>query len=379
MHKEVYEDDKLIDRCGVCGLDIRNEVHIGVPAAQQAPEPRNSLSQGALTPYGERMKILKAFDEGLATVHLHDGPRPSGKSEDFIKGQTRGIEQGLKISRTILEAALAVPAAQQAEAGDALDKEIILLAEYGHQNMPLYHDAGNFLTCSHFNCKRAVKIRAELAALKSSQQEDGAYTRGFNAGRRDMAAAHVAEQAKAVDHAERCIAKFVLNPVANKLAEYLIKLAAAEQAQAKAQEAHQKELEDLKVRLKAVNEYADAMQLSSNENADLLEMANAQAVDLAKEIAQLRFSIGALNGALAVTERTSLASQAKLIRKCAEVKLIDDPRASHIQDYPDLTTSDLMRDLILSNLTPAMLQAEEAALTAEKAIAGEQGSAPAIP
>lgn len=50
-----------------------------------------------------RLAMLREFDAAAKTVNLHDGPRPGGKSEDYLKGQTIGIEQGLKIARSILE------------------------------------------------------------------------------------------------------------------------------------------------------------------------------------------------------------------------------------------------------------------------------------
>ena len=47
--------------------------------------------------------LLEQFDAAVKTVHLHDGPRPGGKSDDWLKGQDIGILQGLKIARSILE------------------------------------------------------------------------------------------------------------------------------------------------------------------------------------------------------------------------------------------------------------------------------------
>jgi hypothetical protein len=46
--------------------------------------------------------LLTQFDESVNTVNLHGGPRPGGKSKDWLKGQDTGIRQGLKIARSIL-------------------------------------------------------------------------------------------------------------------------------------------------------------------------------------------------------------------------------------------------------------------------------------
>jgi hypothetical protein len=56
-----------------------------------------------------REELLKAFDEGVATVRMHDGPRPLGKSPDWLAGQDIGIRQGLKIARSILETTTGEP------------------------------------------------------------------------------------------------------------------------------------------------------------------------------------------------------------------------------------------------------------------------------
>lgn len=219
-------------------------------------------------------------------------------------------------------------------------------------------------------------------------------------------AAHLAEQAT--------IAKFILNPgddVYNQNIQRSIKLALNqhdEAEQAKAQEVHQNELDAsvtnmldgcVKVAVRHSLKDADAwrrifpvptkanMRLSEErkraEQTSLASQAKAE-----KEIAQLRFSIGALNGALAVTERTSLASQAKLIRKCADdaaqdaqvivtslgniesvmVESAPEPFCAVVsQDYERAMKAAMrVKKRILERITPAMLQAEEAALAAEK-------------
>ncbi len=53
----------------------------------------------------DKNTFLADFDATAATVkeNCHRGPYPGGKSEDFIRGQTRGIGQGLKIARHIIE------------------------------------------------------------------------------------------------------------------------------------------------------------------------------------------------------------------------------------------------------------------------------------
>lgn len=48
-------------------------------------------------------ELLKKYDAAVKTVKLHCGPRPLGKSDDWLRGQDIGIKQGLKIARTILE------------------------------------------------------------------------------------------------------------------------------------------------------------------------------------------------------------------------------------------------------------------------------------
>lgn len=51
----------------------------------------------------EQKELIEKFDAAVKTVRLHDGPKPGGKTEDWLKGQQMGIEQGLKIARSILE------------------------------------------------------------------------------------------------------------------------------------------------------------------------------------------------------------------------------------------------------------------------------------
>jgi hypothetical protein len=66
-------------------------------------------TKGWRMPPMNREELLKAFDEGVATVRLDDGPRPLGKSAAWLAGQDIGIRQGLKIARSILEAGTAEP------------------------------------------------------------------------------------------------------------------------------------------------------------------------------------------------------------------------------------------------------------------------------
>lgn len=56
--------------------------------------------------YVKGVDMLLEYDKAAKTVHLHDGPRPGGKSADWLAGQDIGIKQGIKIGRSILEAIL---------------------------------------------------------------------------------------------------------------------------------------------------------------------------------------------------------------------------------------------------------------------------------
>lgn len=76
---------------------------IGVLRAERA-----ALSLSPAPP--NACEILKAFDFSVAGVHLLDGPRPNYELWDKAEWHTRGISQGLKIARTILEEVLKLPA-----------------------------------------------------------------------------------------------------------------------------------------------------------------------------------------------------------------------------------------------------------------------------
>lgn len=85
------------------------------------------------------------------------------------------------------------------------------------------------------------------------------------------------------------------------------------------------------------------------------------------------FAIKHEEDALKVAEQTSLASQAKLIRKCAEdaegVKY-NWPVLGAGRDVVDIACEMAFKH-VMTNITPAMLQAMEAALAAEKALEGD--------
>ena len=49
------------------------------------------------------MDLIRQYDEAAASVRLHDGPRPPYQSSDAAEWHTKGIKQGLKIGRSILE------------------------------------------------------------------------------------------------------------------------------------------------------------------------------------------------------------------------------------------------------------------------------------
>jgi hypothetical protein len=239
-----------------------------------------------------------------------------------------------------------VPAAQQAEAEDA----VMRLERHFEGEAD---DRGKTVLRAF-----AAQVKVVIAALKSSQQEDGAYTRGFNAGRRDMAAAHVAEQAKlqsalgeystmlhlAVEHLNEWAKELNVEHGASiddikKLVER-IKLA----SEAKAQEAHQNELERLDEEWKKRCNYC----ISDRDKAERK---------------------------LAAAEQASLASQAKLIRKCAGaicqfcadgVPFIKEGKYVGRHECPPGAWSQVAEGVycyasaIITLITPAMLQAEEA-------------------
>ena len=50
--------------------------------------------------------LLAEFKKSAASVNLLCGPRPSGKSKDWLDGQDRGLRQGLHIAETIIAALL---------------------------------------------------------------------------------------------------------------------------------------------------------------------------------------------------------------------------------------------------------------------------------
>ena len=97
---------------------------------QLSMRKRNSLCTG--------VKYIIPFDYSVAGVHLLDGPRPSYEFYDKAEWHTRGIGQGLKIARTILEEVLkAQPAASRSPMNftDELDS---LIAE-ANRDMQMFN------------------------------------------------------------------------------------------------------------------------------------------------------------------------------------------------------------------------------------------------
>jgi hypothetical protein len=99
------EDDNTVyaRRCTECGLAwkiYQNPTHKLDCSAQTVLLRSPSKKK-------DKMKnLLTQFDESVNTVNLHGGPRPGGKSKDWLKGQDTGIQQGLKIARSILASLL---------------------------------------------------------------------------------------------------------------------------------------------------------------------------------------------------------------------------------------------------------------------------------
>ena len=99
-----YSWDGLPDKCGP-GFRMICERIIN-PNKQSFKEIAEALTRlRARVPE----TTIAQFDAAVATLRLHDGPRPGGKSPDWLDGQDKGIAQGLKIARSIVETFSASP------------------------------------------------------------------------------------------------------------------------------------------------------------------------------------------------------------------------------------------------------------------------------